>query len=466
MNAMPAEKLDPGCMEELAALLGDRFTTSQAVRDHHGQGEAYHTPASPLAVAFPHSTEEVQAVVKICAAHKMPVIPYGAGTSLEGQTLATHGGITLDMTQMDNILRVSAEDLDCTVQPGVTREQLNTDLRDTGLFFPIDPGANASIGGMTGTRASGTNAVRYGTMRENVLGLTVVLANGEVIKTGGRALKSSAGYDLTRVFVGSEGSLGVITEITLRLYGIPEAISSAVCAFPGLEEAVNTCILTIQTGVPVARIELVDDITIQAMINYSKLEGFEPKTYLFFEFHGSEASVKEQAETVEMYAKEYGGSDFRWTAKAEERNKMWKARHDVHFANKAMRPSNQQGMATDVCVPISRLAECIMETKRDMEASGRRAGFVGHVGDGNFHTGVAADYSDPDERAAAFAFHERLVKRALAMGGTCTGEHGIGSGKMKYMEMEHGAGAVEAMRALKRTFDPDNIMNPGKVVEI
>ena len=466
MNAMPAEKLDGSIMGELGALLGDRFSTAQAVRDHHGKGEAYHTPASPLAVAFPRSTEEVAEIVKICARHKMPVIPYGAGTSLEGQTLATHGGITLDMTQMDQILRVSPEDLDCTVQPGVTREQLNTHLRDTGLFFPIDPGANASIGGMTATRASGTNAVRYGTMRENVLGLTVVLASGEVIKTGSRARKSSAGYDLTRLFVGSEGTLGVITEVTLKLYGIPEAMSAATCAFPGLEEAVNTCIMTIQTGVPVARIELVDEVTIQAMIAYSKLEGFEPKTYLFFEFHGSPAAVKEQAETVEAYAAEFGGEGFKWTTKPEERNKMWKARHDVHFANKALRAPGQEGMATDVCVPISRLAECIMETKRDMEASGRRAGFVGHVGDGNFHTGIAANYNDPAERKAAFEFHERLVKRALAMGGTCTGEHGIGSGKMKYMELEHGTGAVNAMRALKRTFDPDNIMNPGKVVDV
>jgi D-lactate dehydrogenase (cytochrome) len=464
MNAMPAE--DPDALSELKALLGDRISTAAAVREHHGRGEAYHDHHAPDAVAFPHSTEEVAQIVKICARHGTPVIPYGAGTSLEGQTLATHGGICLDLTQMDRILRVSAEDLDCTVQPGVTREQLNAYLRNTGLFFPIDPGANATIGGMTATRASGTNAVRYGTMRENVLGLTVVLASGEVIRTGGRARKSSAGYDLTRLFVGSEGTLGVITEVTLRLYGIPEAMSSAVCRFPGLEEAVNTVILTIQSGVPVARIELVDDVTIDAMIRYSKLEGFETGTYLFFEFHGSQASVREQAEQVEAIAGELGGAGFRWTSRPEERTRLWKARHDVHFAFAAMRQPDQRGMATDVCVPISRLAECILETKRDLDASGIRSGFVGHVGDGNFHMGLPANYDDPVERRRAFDFHDRLVQRALAMGGTCTGEHGVGSGKMKYLEAEHGAGAVEAMRALKRTFDPQNIMNPGKVVTI
>ncbi len=450
-------------IEDLRRLLGDRLSTSGAVRDQHGKDESYHRSVMPDAVAFARSTEDVVEIVRICARHRVPIIPYGTGTSLEGHVAALHGGISLDVSGMDSILRVNAEDLDCTVQPGVRRKQLNEYLRDTGLFFPIDPGADASLGGMTATRASGTNAVRYGTMRDNVLSVTAVLADGRVIRTAKRARKSAAGYDLTALFVGSEGTLGVITEITLRLYGIPEAISAAVCSFPGLEEAVNTVILTIQSGIPIARIELLDDVQIDAINRYSKLDLPVAPT-LFLEFHGSDASVREQAEAVQAIAADFGGGDFVWTTRVEERNRLWQARHDAAYACKALRPG--AGVwATDVCVPISRLAECITETKKDIAESGLLAPIVGHVGDGNFHLVILADLDDPDEVRRAEALHKRMVERAIAMDGTCTGEHGIGYGKIDFLLAEHGE-AVSVMRQIKQALDPDNLMNPGKILRV
>jgi D-lactate dehydrogenase (cytochrome) len=451
-------------LDQVRALLGERLTTSHAVREQHGRDETYHAGAPPDAVAFPRSTEEVSAIVRICAAQKIPVIAYGTGTSLEGHVAALRGGITLNLMQMNAVLEVNAEDLDCLVQPGVTRKQLNAELRDTGLFFPIDPGADASIGGMAATRASGTNAVRYGTMRDNVLGLTVVLADGQVIHTGGRAKKSSSGYDLTRLMVGSEGTLGVITEIRLRLHGIPEAISSAVCAFPTIEQAVDTVIATIQTGVPVARIELLDEVQMEACIRFSKLDQYQAAPTLFFEFHGTQAGVVEQAETVEGIAGEHGGADFQWATRTEDRNRLWQARHDAFYAALALRPG-AKGIATDVCVPISRLTECITAAKRDIAASNLLAPLVGHVGDGNFHLVLIVDAEDSDEIARAQQVSRRMVEQALALGGTCSGEHGVGHGKIVYLEAEHGA-AVQVMRSIKQALDPDNIMNPGKIVPV
>jgi D-lactate dehydrogenase (cytochrome) len=464
LNDIAAPAVAPA-LEQIRALLGERLSTAIAVREQHGKDQTYHPGAPPDAVAFPHSTAEVSAIVEICAAHRVPVIPYGTGTSLEGHIAALRGGVTLDLSQMNRILEVNAEDLDCLVEAGVTRNQLNTHLRDTGLFFPIDPGADASIGGMAATRASGTNAVRYGTMRDNVLGLTAVLADGKVIRTGGRARKSSAGYDLTRLLIGSEGTLGVITEIRLRLHGIPEAISSAVCPFATIEDAVNTVIVTIQSGVPLARIELLDELTMEACIQYSKLEGYRVAPTLFFEFHGSAAHVAEQAETVEAIARDFGGSEFQWTARAEERNRLWQARHDAFWATMALRPG-AKGIVSDVCVPISRLAECITAVKRDIAEAGLLAPLVGHVGDGNFHLIFLVDLDDADEVARAKAVNARMVEQALAAGGTCTGEHGVGYGKIPYLEAEHGAGAVRAMRAIKQALDPDDIMNPGKIVPL
>ncbi len=461
MNIEPA--IEDPLVDELRALLGERLSTSAAVREQHGHDESYHPTYPPDAVAFATSTEEVAEIVKLCAARKRPVIPFGTGTSLEGHVAALYGGISIDMTRMNEVLEVNAEDLDCQVQAGVTRKQLNAYLRDTGLFFPIDPGADASLGGMAATRASGTNAVRYGTMRENVLGLTVVLADGRVIQTGGRARKSAAGYDLTRLFVGSEGTLGVITEIRLRLYGIPEAVSAAVCSFETLEGAVDTVILTIQSGIPVARIELLDEVQMDAVNKYSKFD-YPVLPTLLFEFHGTERGVQEQAETVGGIAAEYGGGDFRWATLAEERNKLWQARHDSYYAALALRPG-AKGWATDVCVPISRLAECILEVKRDIEESGLLAPIVGHVGDGNFHVCFIIDPDDAEEMARSEALNERMVMRALAMGGTCTGEHGIGTGKMAFLRAEHGE-AVSVMRALKLALDPDNLMNPGKMLRV
>lgn len=456
--------LDPAMLEALSALLGDRVTTSTAVCDHHGSGEDYFPIAPPDAVCFAETNEEVGAIVRLCAAHRVPVIPYGTGTSLEGHVQAIHGGVCIDLSRMASVLEVNEQDLDCRVQAGVTRKQLNEYLRDTGLFFPIDPGADASLGGMAATRASGTNAVRYGTMRENVLGLTMVLPDGRIVRTGGRARKSAAGYDLTRLYVGSEGTLGVITEVQLRLYGIPEAITSAVCQFPTLAEAVNTVILIIQCGIPVARVELLDEVQMAACIAYSRLDGYEPKPTLFFEFHGTEASAAEQAELVKDISDGFGGSAFQWTARAEERNKLWQARHDAYYACIAMSPG-KKGMATDACVPISRLADCIMETRADIDRSGLTAPIVGHVGDGNFHLVIVIDPDDADEMRRAHELNERLIERTLAYGGTCTGEHGIGQGKMQFLTAEHGE-AVSVMRSLKQALDPLNIMNPGKILTV
>jgi len=457
---MPARTLDP-LIAELRELLGERLSTAEAVCQQHGKDESFHEVAAPDAVAFAASTEEVAAIVTACARHKTPVIPYGTGTSLEGHVQALHGGVCIDLSQMNAILQVNGEDLDCRVQPGVTRKQLNTHLRDSGLFFPIDPGADASLGGMTATRASGTNAVRYGTMRENVLGLTVVLADGRVIRTGGRARKSAAGYDLTRMFVGSEGTLGVITEVQLRLYGIPEAISSAVCSFPTLEGAVKTVTQTIQLGIPVARIELLDEFQMDAINRYSKLS-YPVQPTLFFEFHGSDNGVREQAEMVGEIAEEFGGGDFQWTSHQEDRNKLWQARHDAYYAAMALRPGCK-GWATDVCVPISALTECLLETRKDIDASGILAPIVSHAGDGNFHLVFLVDTGDAEEMAKAAKVNDRMVARALAAGGTCTGEHGVGYGKIEFLKDEHGE-AVSVMRQIKNALDPDNIMNPGKIL--
>ena len=448
---------------ELATLLGDRLSTAAAIREQHGRDESYHAGFPPDAVAFAQSTEEVAAIVKICARHCVPVIAFGTGTSLEGHVAALHGGVTIDLTGMNRILRVNQEDMDVTVQAGVTRKQLNEHLRDTGLFFPIDPGADASLGGMAATRASGTNAVRYGTMRENVLTLTVVLADGRVIRTARRSRKSAAGYDLTRLFVGSEGTLGVITEVTLRLYGIPEAISAAVVSFPTLDAAVQTVIEVIQSTIPVARIELLDDVQMDAVNRYSKLNYAVAPT-LFFEFHGTTRGVQEQVEQVGAIASSNGAGDFQWASKPEERSKLWQARHDAYYAALALRPGCK-GWATDVCVPISRLAECIAETKADLAHASIQAALVGHVGDGNFHLVYLIDPDKPAEIQEASALNDRMVARALAMEGTCTGEHGVGYGKLGFMQAEHGD-AVAVMRQIKQALDPANILNPGKLVRI
>jgi D-lactate dehydrogenase (cytochrome) len=461
LSALQREPPDRALFAALGQLLDDRMTTSAAICAQHGRDESYHPAHAPDAVVFPRTTEEVAEIVKLCAAHNTPVIAFGTGTSLEGHVAALKGGVSIDMTQMNRVLRVNAEDLDVTVEAGVTRKQLNEYLRDTGLFFPIDPGADASLGGMAATRASGTNAVRYGTMRENVLSLTVVLADGRVIRTARRARKSAAGYDLTRLFVGSEGTLGVITELTLRLYGIPEAISAAVCAFPTIEDAVGTVILTIQSGVPVARIELLDEAQMAAINKYSKLDHKVAPT-LFFEFHGSPAGVAEQSESVKAIAADYGGTDFRWATTAEERSKLWQARHDAYYAALATRPG-AKGWATDVCVPISRLAECIRETKEDLAKSPVPSALVGHVGDGNFHLVFMIDPNLSEEISEASRLNDRMVARALAMEGTCTGEHGIGYGKMRFLTAEHGE-AVAVMRTIKQALDPGGIMNPGKIV--
>ena len=455
------EKAVKAAIAALAATFGNRLVTSQAVREQHGNILTWIENQPPDAVVFPQSAEDVQDAVRICAQHKVPVIPYGTGTSLEGHINAPRGGVSIDFRDMNRVLAVHAEDLDCVVEPGVTRKQLNEYLRDQGLFFPIDPGADASIGGMTATRASGTNAVRYGTMKDNVLALKVVLANGETISTASRAKKSSAGYDLTRLFVGSEGTLGVITEITVKLHGIPEAISGGICPFPSVEAACNATIATIQSGIPVARVELLDELQVKALNAYSKLD--LPETpMLLLEFHGTQAGVKEQSESFGEISADLGGGPFRWTANAEERTKMWQARHDAYWACIGLRPG-AKAFATDVCVPISRLAECVAETQRDIAENKLVAPIVGHVGDGNFHVSVLLDMDDPAEVAAAKAFNGRLVERALAMEGTCTGEHGVGQGKMKYLTAEHGP-ALGVMRSLKHALDPDDLMNPGKIV--
>ncbi len=448
-------------VQELQALLGDRVSTSASMRDTHGHDEAWMETMPPDAVVFPRNTQEVSEIVKICARHAAPVIPYGTGTSLEGHIQAKHGGVSIDMAEMNQVLVVNAEDMDCRVQPGITRKQVNEYLRDTGLFFPIDPGADASIGGMAATRASGTNAVRYGTMRENVLSLEVVLPDGRIIRTARRSRKSAAGYDLTRLFVGSEGTLGVITEITLRLHGIPESVSAAVVPFKTLDGAVDTVIMTIQCGIPVARIELCDGVQMDVINKYSGFD-YPIEPTLFLEFHGTEAGVKEQIEMFADIAGELGGGEFQWASSPEERTRLWQARHDVAYAVKALVPGGRI-LATDVCVPISRLTECIMETTVDIAETSLTAPIVGHVGDGNFHLAVPFDPADEKTVAELEWLCERLANRALAMEGTCTGEHGIGLGKIKYMRSEHGD-AVDVMVTLKQAIDPGNLMNPGKML--
>ena len=444
---------------KLKTLLGDRLSTAPAVRQQHGKDQTWNPGLPPDAVAFGRSTAEVAAIVKTCAAHDVPVIAYGTGTSLEGHFAAVQGGVCIDLSQMDRIIAVNAEDLDCRVEAGVTRKALNAHLRDQGLFFPIDPGADASLGGMAATRASGTNAVRYGTMRDNVLGLTVVMADGTVIETGGRARKSAAGYDLTRLFVGSEGTLGIITEVGLRLSGIPEAVAAGVCPFPTVEACAHATIQTIQLGLPVARIELLDADYVEAVNAYSKLD-LAPVPTLFVEFHGSAAGVAEQAETFNAIAADLGGGPFVWATREEDRAKLWAARHDAFWAAKAHRPG-MEVVISDVCVPISRLADCIAETRADMQEHQIFAPLVGHVGDGNFHLIMFFRDGDAAELDRLKAAYDRLIRRAIAMGGTATGEHGVGLGKRKYLDLEHGP-AVSVMRRVKQALDPQNLLNPGK----
>ena len=455
--------LPDALLSALRALLGGRVATSDAVRQHHGKDESAHPHAWADAVVFAQTTEEVAHIVKLCQQHHVPLIPFGAGSSVEGHVLAVHGGIALDLTRMNHILAVNVDDLDATVEAGVTRKQLNNYLHDSGLFFPIDPGADATLGGMAATRASGTNAVRYGTMRENVMGLTVVLADGGKIRTGGRARKSSAGYDLTRLIVGSEGTLGIITEITLKLYPQPEAVSAAICMFPDVDQAVRTVIETIQMGVPIARCELLDALTIQAVNSYSKLS-LREVPMLLCEFHGTAASVEEQAKTVQNIATEHGGLDFEWATRQEERSRLWQARHDAYLACLQLRPGSR-GIATDVCVPVSRLAECIAQTNQDIAKASMPIALFGHVGDGNFHLVILVDPDNQRDLDEADAINQRLVTRALKMGGTSTGEHGIGIGKLDFLDAEHGE-AVAVMRAIKHALDPDNILNPAKVIRL
>jgi D-lactate dehydrogenase (cytochrome) len=459
------EKVGSGALpkvvvDQLKMLIGDRFQTGDAIRMEHGRSETHFAPMPPDAVAFAESTDEVVAIVKACAAAGVPIVAFGAGTSVEGNALAPRGGVSLDLSRMMRIISVHQEDFDCVVEAGVRREQLNEHLRDQGLFFPIDPGANATIGGMASTRASGTNAVRYGTMREAVLALTVVTANGNVIRTSRRARKSSAGYDLTRLFVGSEGTLGIITEVTLRLQAIPETISAASCSFETIGGAVDTVVQSIQLGVPLARVEILDDMQIRAVNRWSKLD-LPELTTLFFEFHGSERYVAEQIETVRELAQANGGGEFRWAEKTEERNALWKARHEAYYAAVNLRPG-AIGWATDVCVPMSRLAECIGETKVELQKSSVPATILGHVGDGNFHVVFSIDPNSPDDLGEVQAINARLIRRALEMDGTCTGEHGIGLGKQDWLVEELGD-AVDLMRSIKRALDPQGILNPGKI---
>jgi D-lactate dehydrogenase (cytochrome) len=449
---------------EIKAMLGDRLSTAEAVREQHGKDQTWAPGAPPDAVAFVKSTEEVQSIVSICSSYETPVIAFGTGTSLEGHFTAPFGGISVDVSAMNAVLEVNAEDLDARVQAGVTRKALNTHLRDKGLFFPIDPGADASLGGMAATRASGTNAVRYGTMRENVLSLTAVMANGEVVRTAKRARKSSAGYDLTRLLVGSEGTLGIITEVGVKLYGIPESITAGVCPFPSVDAACQAVIQTIQLGIPVARIELVDEEHVKAFNAYSKID-LKVVPTLFVEFHGTPAGTEEQSGLFGSIAEELGGGPFTWATKEEDRQRLWQARHDAFWATKSLMPG-KEAFATDVCVPISRLAECVNETRADLAANGLYGPIVGHVGDGNFHVVLYCDRSDAGELARVKEFYERLIKRAIAMEGTSTGEHGVGSGKMRFLELEHGAEGVAMMRRIKQALDPKNILNPGKIVAL
>ncbi len=448
----------------LTAAFGNRVVTSQAVREQHGNTLTWVPNQPPDAVVYPQNTGDVQTIVRICAANRVPVIPFGVGTSLEGHINAPIGGVSIDVRDMNKVLAVHAEDLDCVVEPGITRKALNENLRDQGLFFPIDPGADASLGGMAATRCSGTNAVRYGTMKDNVLAMKVVMADGELMTTSRRAKKSSAGYDLTRLIVGSEGTLGVITELTLKLSGIPEAIASGVCPFPSVDAACKATILTIQSGIPVARIELLDGLQIKAVNAYSKLSLPEVPT-LFVEFHGSDAGVAEQSQRFGEIVAELGGGPFDWATKPEDRSRLWQARHDGYWAARHLRPG-AQAFATDVCVPISRLAECVTASQRAIAELSLVAPILGHVGDGNFHLALLVDVNDADEVKRAEILMERVVELALSMDGTCTGEHGVGQGKMKYLLAEHGAPALAAMAAIKRALDPQNIINPGKIVAL
>jgi len=459
-----AREFDQSVLAELKALLGERVSTAAAVREHHGKDESYFPYAPPDAVVFLKTTEEVRDVVNICRRHRVPMIPYGVGTSLEGHILAVQGGVSIDLSQMNQVLSVHESDLDAVVQAGVTRKQLNEHIKHTGLFFPVDPGADATLGGMAATRASGTNAVRYGTMRENVLSLKVVLADGRIIQTSRRAKKSAAGYDLTRLFVGSEGTLGIITEVTVRLYPVQEAMSAAVCSFDSVDGCTNTVIQTIQAGVPIARCDIVCDKTVGAINAYKKTR-YRVAPTVFFEFHGSRTSVVEQAETVQAIAKENGGMDFVWATKAEERSALWDARHNAYFACLQLKPGSR-AVSTDVCVPISRLAECVRETMEDVKDYINPVPLLGHIGDGNFHLMFLVDPDRPEETELAKQFNKRLVERALKMEGTCTGEHGIGLGKMGSMRMELGDDVMDLMRDIKKVFDPDNLMNPGKVVPL
>jgi D-lactate dehydrogenase (cytochrome) len=458
-----AREFDQSVLGELKALLGERVSTSGAVREHHGKDESYFPYALPDAVVFPETTEEVRDVVNICRRHRVPMIPYGVGTSLEGHVLAVNGGVCIDLSRMNKVLAVHEQDLDAVVQAGVTRKQLNEHIKHTGLFFPIDPGADATLGGMSATRASGTNAVRYGTMRENVLALKVVLPDGRVIQTSRRAKKSAAGYDLTRLFVGSEGTLGIITEVTVKLHPVQAAMSAAVCAFPTIKGAADTVIQTLQSGIPIARSELLCATTMAALNRHNKTSHREMPT-LLLEFHGSEAGVVEQAQAVQELARENGGLDFQWATRPEERSRLWEARHQAYFACLQLKPG-ARAISTDVCVPISRLAECVVETARDIDKASLPVPLFGHVGDGNFHLVILIDPNKPGELEEAKALNVRVVKRALAMEGTCTGEHGIGIGKQAYLLEELGE-SVELMRDIKRLFDPDNLMNPGKVVSV
>ncbi len=454
--------LPAALIQSLQQQFQHRFSQGESNRLQHGRDESVHAPQPPDGVVMAESTEEVAAVVRLCAEHDVPIIPYGVGSSVEGHVLATRGGISLDLSGMNQVLAIHAEDGDATVQAGVTRKQLNEALKGTGLFFPIDPGADATLGGMAATRASGTNAVRYGTMRENVMATTTVLADGRIMKTGGRARKSSAGYDLTRLLVGSEGTLGIMTELTVKLYPIPEAISAAVCTFPSIEAAVQTVIHTIQLGVPVARIELLDALSLKAINLFSKTTLAEAPT-LFFEFHGSPAGVEEQAQTVQAIADDLGGANFEWATRPEDRSRLWQARHDAYFACLQLKPGCRC-FPTDVCVPISRLAECIAETQADIAQVSIPIALFGHVGDGNFHLVVLVDTDNPKEMEEAAWISRRVVERAIAMEGTCTGEHGVGLGKKKYLVAEHGEVAVDVMRAVKAALDPRGLLNPGKVL--
>ncbi len=449
-------------IEALRAVVGDRVSTSESVREHHSHGESWHAPGLPDVVVFPTSTSEVAAIVARCAERRTPIVPFGMGSSLEGHVNAINGGVSLDLTRMTRVLRLSPEDLDISVEAGLTRLKLDAHLKNTGLMFPIDPGADATIGGMAATRASGTTAVRYGTMRDNVLGLTVVLADGRIIKTGGRARKSSSGYDLTRLFVGSEGTLGVITELTLRLYGRPEAVRAAVCPFESMAGAANTVIQTIQLGIPVARIEIIDEAQLRVVNAYSKTD-YPLAPTLFFEFHGtSDVAVEDQIRAVEEIAREHGARGFKWASSLEDRNTLWQARHNAYYATVASRPG-ARAWTTDICVPISHLAECILETQADLADAKVEAPLVGHAGDGNFHLIIMLDPADRTEFDTITRISERLVERALKFGGTCSGEHGVGIGKLKYLHAEHGD-ALDVMRSIKKAIDPHNLMNPGKLI--